>query len=65
VYGTAKHRAEDLVPGDVIRNGYGKWDRVKRVASTSEHYVEVTFETGSSIPLRTVHLVDVQIVRPS
>lgn len=64
IYTTRKHRAEDLVAGDVARNRFGKWDVVTSV-KTTERYVDVHFEVGGSVLLRTVHLVDVQVVKPS
>lgn len=67
VYGTRKHRAQDLVEGDVVRNRFGKWDVVTEVLSYdgSPHYVNVMTEVGGAQMLRTVHLVDVQVVKPS
>lgn len=66
VYGTRKHRAEDLEPGDVSRNRYGKWARVTGVNRGDEkHYVDVLFDAGGVLTLRDVHLVDVQVVKPS
>lgn len=70
VYGTRKHRAEDLVSGDVVRNGHGRWDRIVAASPSSSKiteakYVDVAFEVGGMIQLRTVDLVDVQIVKPS
>lgn len=37
VWGTRKYRAEDIVPGDVVRNTFGKWARVK-TATTADLY---------------------------
>jgi hypothetical protein len=68
VYGTKQLRAEDVVPGDVTRNGFGKWDVVLTVAPTkgsTKTYVDVTFETGKPLTLRTVQLVPIQVVKPS
>lgn len=67
VYTTRKHRAADLLPGDVTRNRFGKWDVVEQVATLGDdaRYIEITFEVGGSILMRTVHLVDVQIPKPS
>lgn len=64
VWGTQKHRAEDLIPGDVVRNKYGKWDVVIQV-SVGAQYVDVTTELGGTQLVRTVHLLDVQVVKPS
>lgn len=64
VYTTRKHRAEDLVTDDVARNRFGKWDVVSKV-TPADRYVNVHFEVGGEVLLRTVHLVDVQVVKPS
>lgn len=66
VYRTAKHRACDLTIGDVTRNRYGKWDVVVNAAVTEDgKYVNVQFEVGGETNMRSVHLVDVQEVKPS
>lgn len=64
VYGTRKHRAEDLEAGDVIRNSYGKWARVTK-ARQHDLYVTVEFDSGGALTVRDVQLVDVQVVKPS
>lgn len=68
VYGTKQLRAVDLRPGDVTRNGFGKWDVVSTVEplkGATKTYVHVTFEVGKELGLRTVQLVPVQVVKPS
>lgn len=68
VYGTKQLRAADLRPGDVTRNGFGKWDVVcaaKPTKSDPRTYVDLTFETGKAMTLRTVQLVPIQVVKPS
>jgi hypothetical protein len=68
VYRTQKHRAQDLVEGDVIRNRYGKWDVVTEVHHDEDdlRYTGITTECGNGIWLRrSVDLVDVQVVKPS
>lgn len=64
VYGTRKHRAMDLEGGDVTRNSFGKWARVETV-KTEGLYTTVTFDAGTPLVCRDVHLVDVQVVKPS
>lgn len=65
-YGTQKHRASDLADGDVTRNSYGKWDVVTKVSTNEDgRYVTVYFECGQSHQIRSVHLVDVQVVKNS
>lgn len=65
VWGTRKHRAEDVVKGDVVRNTFGKWARVK-TATTSQLYTSITFDVpGAGLHCRDVHLIDVQIAKPS
>jgi hypothetical protein len=66
VYGTRKHRAADLTAGDVTRNKYGKWDVVTDVkVPKGARYAHVVHEAGGETLLRTVALVDVQVVKPS
>jgi hypothetical protein len=64
VWRTAKFRAEDIKPGDVTRNSFGKWARVIGV-SIDRMYVTVQFDTGGTVVLRDVHLIDIQEVKPS
>lgn len=65
VYGTRKHRAADLEAGDVTRNAYGKWAVVTKV-ETVDLYTMIDFDIpGGRIQVRDVHLVDVQVVKPS
>lgn len=65
VWGTRKYRAEDLIAGDVVRNSFGKWARIKKVA-TSDLYTSISFDVaGATLVVRDVHLVDVQIAKPS
>lgn len=65
VWGTRKHRAEDIVAGDVVRNTFGKWARVKS-ATTTDLYTSISFDVpGTVLHVRDVHLVDVQIAKPS
>jgi hypothetical protein len=64
VYRTQKHRAEDLQEGDVTRNRFGKWDTVTKVVRNGL-YTHLTFETGVDAQMRSVHLCDVQVVKPS
>ena len=66
VYGLVKHRSSDLAVGDVIRNRFGKWDVVSSVVVDEDgRYVSVQFEVGGEWRFRSVHLVDVQVVKPS
>lgn len=68
VYGTKQLRAVDLRSGDVTRNSFGKWDVVTCVSPTKsgpKTYVDIKFETGKELALRTVQLVPIQVVRPS
>lgn len=66
VYRLVKYRAADLTTGDVTRNRYGKWDVVvSSILDKTGRYVEVGFETGGTHSFRSVHLVDVQVVKPS
>lgn len=70
IWRTVKIRAEDLREGDVTRNGFGKWDVVTSITGLDDVaagalYISVHFEAGSTIGMRTVHLVDVQVVKPS
>jgi hypothetical protein len=68
VYATKQLRAADLRKEDVTRNGFGKWDVVTAVEPTKSGpntYVDITFETGKALTLRTVQLVPIQVVRPS
>lgn len=64
VWRTQKHRGEDLIIGDVIRNRFGKWDVVTDV-DPGDRYVTVHTEVGGAMEVRTVALVDVQVVKPS
>lgn len=65
VYGTKKFRAEDIEPGDVVRNTFGKWARVKS-ATTRDLYTSISFDVpGTVLHVRDVHLIDVQVVKPS
>jgi hypothetical protein len=66
VWGTTKYRAEDLEVNDVVRNRFGKWDVVEQVKHGADgHYVHVKMQLGGDMTVRTVHLVDVQTVKPS
>lgn len=68
IWGTRKCRALDLKPGDVIRNRYGKWDVIVEdgvKVGPTPLYIEVTTETQVVTTFRTVHLVDVQVAKPS
>lgn len=50
----------------MTRNRYGKWDIVESAKAGSDgNYVHVHMRLGGDMTVRTVHLVDVQIVRPS
>lgn len=67
VYTTRKHRAGDLVPGDVSRDVFGKWDTVisvEKVTGTG-NYVTIRHEHGGTLTARAVSLEDVQTVKPS
>lgn len=65
VWGTRKYRAEDIETGDVVRNKYGKWARVTK-AATAGLYTTFTFDAAATdVTVRDVHLVDVQVARPS
>lgn len=65
VIGTRKHRMADLEVGDITRNEFGKWARVTGVTTTGL-YTTVDFDgLGKSLMGRDVHLVDVQVVKPS
>lgn len=66
VWGTQKHRAGDLVKGDVIRDAYKKWNVVNELKVMDADYVSVRFQIpGSSLEVRKVALVDVQTAKPS
>ncbi len=68
VWTTKQLRAVDLRTDDVTRNGFGKWDVVMTVKPTkgsASTYVDVAFDTGKALTLRTVQLVPVQVVKPS
>lgn len=65
VWGTRKYRAADLQVGDVIRDAYGKWDKVTAVKKMTDTYVRVEVEHLSYLALRNVALVDVQYAKPS
>lgn len=65
VWGTKKVRACDLMIGDVTRNSFGKWDVVSRVGDGEGPYITIGFEVGGGVSMRTVHLVDIQVVKPS
>jgi hypothetical protein len=66
IWTTQKVRAVDLTPGDVTRDGYNKWNRVAGVKPANDGYVTVTFQLGGSpLTTRAVHLMDVQVAKPS
>jgi len=69
IYRTVDLRAEDLKKGDVTRNRFGKWDVVTSVKpygkGAKSLYVDVNFETGTDMQIRTVALVKLQVVKPS
>lgn len=68
VWRTQKVRAEDLAVGDATRNRFGKWDVVTEVDHDGDdlRYVRVKTECGGGYwMIRAVHLVDVQVVKPS
>lgn len=66
VWRTAKYRAEDLQVGDVTRNSFGKWSRVVKVTTKEGSlYLDIRFDTGDTLGIRDVALVDVQEVKPS
>lgn len=60
---TVKIRAEDLEPEDVTRDRFGKWNTVKTVQFDKTH-TTVGFD-GHVLTVRNVHLVDIQVVKPS
>lgn len=64
VWGTRDYRASDLMPGDVVRDRYGKWDLVEEVTA-DDRYVRVKLRCGSHIEVRDVALVSVQHAKPS
>lgn len=67
IWGTQQVRAEDLEKDDVTRNRFGKWDVVLEVKHHDDgKYVTVKTECGGEdLVVRTVHLVPVQVVKPS
>lgn len=63
VWRTLKIRAGDLLEGDVTRNKYGKWARVRGPVVPDDLYVHVPFDSGDVSTFRDVALVDVQVAK--
>ena len=66
IWRLVKIRASDVQPGDVIRDSFGKWNTVKDSKPHGDDHVTIRFVALSeAYTMRNVHLVDLQVVKPS